>query len=342
MTASDDSETAERKESFMQPATVFGIGGLIHSQGVDVGMDRMRNVRERFNFDFDWYFLRGDLWNHVVVKHTPTERWRKVQLPHDWSVEYPLDEANPSGPGGGYVETGIGWYRKEFVLPEFCKDNKVIIEFDGVYMNSQVWINDQYLGKRPNGYITFRYDLTEHLTFGKDNPNLIAVRVNNSAQPNSRWYTGSGIYRHVWLTITDKVHLDPWETFITTPEITDERAKVETKTILFNETATQKNVVLRTTVLDKDGNPVASVESPLQLTGPGETELVKTATVRKPTLWSVDHPYLYRVRNEIVEDGNVIDRLDTNMGIRYMEFNADTGFFLNGQPMKFKARESPS
>lgn len=334
--ATDDSETAARKDSFMQPSTVFDVGRETDSAGAAVRIDQMRRVRERLNFDFDWYFLKGDLWSHRTVKRAPAGRWRIVQLPHDWSVEYPLSESNASGPGGGFVVTGLGWYRKEFVLPEFCQGKRIEIEFGGVSTNSQVWINDEYLGRRPNGYVSFKYDLTEYLTYGEDNPNLIAVRVNNSAQPNSRWYTGSGIYRHVWLTITDKCHLDPWETFITTPTATKDKAGIFTKTTVFNETDAELNLQLKTTVLDKSGKEVASTSGAVQPVKIGTTEFSQQMELASPHLWSVEDPYLYVVRNEIVEDGKVVDSLDTNIGVRGLDFDVATGFSLNGKPMKLK------
>ncbi|MCH2114716.1 MAG: DUF4982 domain-containing protein [Pirellulales bacterium] len=336
MAVTDQSETAERKESFMQPATVFEVELEASGNAGAVRVGGMRRVRERIGFDFDWYFLKGDLWNHRTVGHTAAKRWRLVQVPHDWSTEYPLAESNASGPGGGFAETGLGWYRKLFVLPEFCRGKRIEIEFGGISTNSQVWINDQYLGRRPNGYVSFKYDLTEHLTYGEGQPNLLAVRVNNSAQPNSRWYTGSGIYRHVWLTITDKCYLDPWETFITTPIATKDKAEIITKTIVFNETEAERNVQLRTTVLDKSGEEVASSTGAMQLVKIGQTEFSQRMELASPHLWSVDDPYLYVVRNEIIEDGDVIDALDTNIGVRVLDFDVDTGFSLNGRPMKLK------
>ncbi|NQU84727.1 MAG: beta galactosidase jelly roll domain-containing protein, partial [Mariniphaga sp.] len=142
--------------------------------------------------------------------------WRSLNVPHDWSIEGEFNRENPASPGGGALPGGTGWYRKSFTVPASDEDKLVFIDFDGVYQKSEVWINGNYLGMRPYGYISFRYELTPYLNFGEEN--IIAVKVNNSEQPNSRWYSGSGIYRNVWLVKTEKLHVDHWGTFVTTPE----------------------------------------------------------------------------------------------------------------------------
>src|SRR5207248_4155514 len=145
-------------------------------------------------------------------------QWRLLDLPHDWSIEGEFSEKNPAMPEGGALPGGVGWYRKTFNLPASDKGRLVFVDFDGVYRNSEVWINGRYLGKRPYGYISFEYELSPYVNYGSQK-NLIAVRVDNSQQPNSRWYSGSGIYRNVWLTTTGKVFVDHWGTYITTPQV---------------------------------------------------------------------------------------------------------------------------
>ena len=173
--------------------------------------------RQRESFDLGWRFQLGD----TAGAQDPVladAGWRTLDLPHDWSIEGPYDEHAASGGSGGYLPTGLGWYRKTFLLPETARGRLVGIQFDGVYQHSTVWINGHELGTRPYGYSTFQYDLTPFLQFGST-PNVLAVRVDNSAQPNSRWYSGSGIYRHTWLTLTDPLHIVPWGVSFTTPEV---------------------------------------------------------------------------------------------------------------------------
>ena len=214
-------------------------------------------IRTTENFGQTWKFHLGDV-SEGSDPAFADSAWRIVNLPHDWSIEGEFSEENPASPGGGALPGGIGWYRKSFTIPETEKNRLVFITFDGVYRNSEVWINGHYLGKRPYGYISFQYELTPHLNYG-DSPNLIAVRVDNSQQPNSRWYSGSGIYRNVWLTRTEKVHVDHWGTFITTPQVDSSSACVVIKTNIRNATEDEKPVSLTTIIVDKNGNEVARI-----------------------------------------------------------------------------------
>jgi beta-galactosidase len=166
-------------------------------------------VRQTENFGRDWRFYLGDLKDAQKPTFCDTS-WRRLNLPHDWSIEGEFSDKNPATPGGGALPGGIGWYRKSFTLAESDKNKCVFVDFDGVYRNSEVWINGHYLGKRPYGYSSFRYEMTPYLYFD-NRPNVIAVRVDNSRQPNSRWYSGSGIYRNVWLVVSDKIYVDHWE-----------------------------------------------------------------------------------------------------------------------------------
>ena len=190
----------------------------------------MANSRpgKRVSFNEDWRFHLGDVARGEDVSLNDSQ-WRRLNLPHDWSIEGEFSEKHPAGTGGGALPGGLGWYRKTFTLPATAKGKLLFIEFDGVYRNSEVWINGHYLGKRPYGYSTFEYELTPHLIYGAK-PNVIAVKVDNSKQPNSRWYSGSGIYRNVWLTTLDPVHVEHWGTYVTTPEVTNQSATVVFKT----------------------------------------------------------------------------------------------------------------
>jgi len=178
---------------------------------------------KRVSFNQDWRFQLGDVTNGQDAGLDDSQ-WRQLNLPHDWSIEGEFSEKAPAGTGGGALPGGIGWYRKSFTVPATARGKVIFIEFDGVYRNSEVWINGHYLGKRPYGYISFQYELTPHLVYGSRN--VIAVKVDNSQQPNSRWYSGSGIYRNVWLTELNPVHVEHWGTYVTTPEVS-EKAEIE-------------------------------------------------------------------------------------------------------------------
>src|SRR2546423_2841030 len=176
------------------------------------------------SFDQHWRFHLGDVANGHAPELDDTG-WRALDLPHDWSIEGDFSVKNPAGAGGGALPGGIGWYRKTFAIPERDSNLLAFVEFDGVYRNSEVWINGHYLGKRPYGYSSFSYELTPYLHHGAER-NVIAVRVDNSKQPNSRWYSGSGIYRHTRLVTTRSLHVDHWGTYVTTPAVTADSARV--------------------------------------------------------------------------------------------------------------------
>src|SRR3989442_15737872 len=241
--------------------------------------------RQTANFDHGWRFHLGDVPGGGAQDPAFADAaWRPLDVPHDWSIEGEFSEQNPAGVGGGALPGGVGWYRKTFSVPAADSGRIRFIEFDGVYRNSEVWINGAYLGKRPYGYSPFRYDLTPHLRYRARN--VIAVRVDNSQQPNSRWYSGSGIYRHVRLVTTDPVHVDQWGTYITTPVVTRESAQVTIRTSIRNERRREQPAVLVTTVYDSGGKVVAvEVMKRLGLAD-SVTEIVDNLTIPRPTLWS--------------------------------------------------------
>jgi len=284
------------------------------------------------SFNDDWRFHLGDVPDGQNPQLDDSQ-WRSLDLPHDWSIEGEFSEKNPATPGGGALPGGTGWYRKTFTLPPGARDRLVFIDFDGVYRNSEVWLNGQYLGKRPYGYSSFRYELTPQLKFGKEK-NVIAVKVDNSKQPNSRWYSGSGIYRNVWLTVTDKARVEQWGTYITTPAVSATEARIEIKTRVRNDADSAVPASLRTVILNAEGMEVTR-NAASETVGRGTaTEILQTLKVSSPRLWSVDNPYLYKAVSEVTQGGKVVDRYETPFGIRYFSFDKDKGFFLNGQPLK--------
>ena len=291
------------------------------------------------NFGRDWRFNLGDVTNGQAPEFDDS-KWRALNLPHDWSIEGEFSEKNPAGFGGGALPGGIGWYRKTFNLADTDKGKLVFIDFDGVYRNSEVWINGQYLGKRPYGYISFQYELTPHLKFSGQN--VIAVRVDNSQQPNSRWYSGSGIYRNVWLTSVsarDRVFVDHWGTFITTPEVSEVTAKVNIATSVGRHaSAMSRNTIrgfdLTTTIYDAGGKEVTRAKFAEIETSGEHTNVAQELTVARPTLWSIDNPYLYKAVSQLEQGGKVVDRYETTFGIRSFNFDREKGFFLNGKWVK--------
>jgi beta-galactosidase len=288
-------------------------------------------IRLRESCDSDWRFFRGDAPRADQPAFDDTA-WRKLNVPHDWSIEGPFAENEPTGGPGGYLPTGVGWYRKKFTLSEAVQGRKVSVEFDGVYQHSDVWLNGQHLGRQPYGYTSFAYDLTPHLKLGGE-PNILAVRVDNSQQPNSRWYSGSGIFRHVWLTATDSVHVARWGTYVTTPNVSAGAATVRIRTRLLNEEPAEFQATLTSEIVDGDGKVVATVKSDATLFG-GEKEFDQTVDLSAPRLWSTRTPNLYRLRTTVTADGALMDNYETTFGVRSIVYDVDRGLLLNGEPVK--------
>jgi len=285
-------------------------------------------VERKQLFDFDWKFYLGDSPANSAADYDDSS-WRTLDLPHDWSIEGKPEKTNPSQGDGGFFPMGTGWYRKAFDVPSNWKDKKIAIYFEGVYMNSEVFINGKSVGIQPYGYTSFRYDLTPYLEFGKKN--TIAVRVDNSQQKNCRWYSGSGIYRHVWLMVTDQVHLNDWGVAITTPEVTDKKATVKVSTTVSNETALPQNVTLCTQLTDKKGKKAGTADLVVALQPNEKKEVVQTIEVKNPILWTPETPNLYQAKFEITQGKNKIDALNKTFGIRTISFTAEKGFLLNGK-----------
>ena len=287
--------------------------------------------RIRDAFDFGWKFFKGDAPGAEEPAFVDAA-WRSLDLPHDWSVEGPFAQNETSGGPGGNAPTGIGWYRKRFRVPASYKGRKVAIEFDGVYQNSDVWLNGHHLGKRPFGYISFAFDATPYLNLTGDN--VVAVKVDNSRQPSSRWYSGSGIYRHTWLSAVNPVHVAQWGTFVTTPRVSRESASVQVKTKVRNEGAAASACTLSTAIVDKDGKVVQTAEASQQIGANGEYEFVQQLSLDKPSLWGVADPAMYKLRSTVRAGQGVADEYETPFGVRETLFDAEKGFLLNGERVK--------
>jgi len=329
-------------QSFLLFLGIFTIP-LIHAQTI--------SSRQIIPLDSAWRFWQGD---DAAAKQPSFNdaNWRTLNLPHDWSIEASVNPPPNGEQNGGYFSHGIAWYRKNFMFPDTTK--KLVVEFDGVYMNSDVWINGQFLGRRPYGFNGFRYDLTEYLK--KDgSSNVLAVRVDDSAEPSVRWYAGSGIYRHVRLIATGFTHFQlDGGIRITTPEITTEKAIVKADYSIdpnffaeeeyhawskdpWKVKPQSKEVMLRSSIVAPDGSTVASAESKITLQSMHKGQpATQRITVPKPHLWSDQTPELYRLRSTLVFDGQILDETVTSFGIRSLKFEPDHGLFVNGKSTKLK------
>ena len=293
------------------------------------------NAQERIieDFNFDWSFKLGDD-QQFATKDFDDSSWRELHLPHDWSIEGEFSKDNPSTPGGGALPGGIGWYRKHFRSPKL-DGRHIAIEFDGIFMNSTVFVNGHKVGFRPYGYSSMSYDITPYLN-PQGEENIIAVRCDNSEQPNSRWYAGCGIYRNVRLVNTANVFVDYTGTYITTPEISKERGTIKAQVSISNLRNDASKVTLENKILDAKGRCVAKNSVTKAINAGASADMEMTIEVDNPILWDVDNPYLYNVVSYVMVDGKVVDDYITPFGFRYFEFKADTGFWLNGRNLKLK------
>ncbi|HWC96420.1 MAG TPA: glycoside hydrolase family 2 TIM barrel-domain containing protein [Candidatus Sulfopaludibacter sp.] len=288
------------------------------------------------SFDPGWRFLKADA-SGAQAPEFPDQSWRPLNLPHDWAIEGPFDAKNPAGGAGAFLPGGVGWYRKHFVLPAVDSNKRVFIDFDGVMANSDVWINGFHLGKRPYGYVSFRYELTGHLNFVPGPPNVIAVRVDDSAQPASRWYPGAGIYRHVRLVVTDLIHFEHWATFVTTPRITASEARVAVQSRIVNQSAIPRGVSLEVSLFGPDGKLVKTAITQSQALAAGQAvDVHLEMAVASPELWNLEQPNLYRAVAKVRAGPAALDEETVAFGIRDAHFDAATGFWLNGRNFKVK------
>ena len=298
---------------------IMGFGWLLPTGTYAVGLPRKTLI------DSSWKFSLGD--EQAASKSNYNDsKWRIVNLPHDWSIEHSIDEKAPSGNDGGYRMTGIAWYRKELMVPASLKGEKVYLYFEGVYMNSSVYVNGQLIGGHPYGYTSFFCDATSAIIPGKKN--VVAVRVDNSQQKNCRWYSGSGIYRHVWLIHTPQIYIDHWGVAVHTPQVSASQAIVQIKTMLNNETSVDKDVQVAIKVADAK-EAVSTVMIPAK----SKKEVIQQLVVSQPKLWDLNAPNLYDAHVSIQDHGKIIDTYTQSFGIRTINYSVN-GFFLNGKKIE--------
>jgi len=338
---------------------------LISINGISQNIQQTAQFkRTKDNFDANWQFHKGDIAikravkaggyggltdvnvkvetnKDAVIVYIDVEKpakfkpedWKGLNLPHDWCVEgtFVNDNSIGSAPAvSGYLPGGIGFYRKEFEIPETDKGEKISLEFDGIFRNSTVWVNGHLIGNHQSGYTPSNYDLTDVLRYGTEGKNVILVKV-DATEYEGWWYEGCGIYRHVWLTKTDRLHVERFGTYVTTPSISSDKASVSIKTILKNEYKTVKNVTLISKIVDNRGVVIDTKTSSHQVIEPfSSTEIAQKGAIKKPLLWSPETPNLYRVLTEVSENGNIIDTYETTFGVRTVEINRN-GVFLNGK-----------
>lgn len=290
-------------------------------------------ARTIVSLDPGWRFFQGEA-NGAESTGFKDDSWRKLDVPHDWSIEGPFDKNAATGGAGGWLPSGVAWYRKEIPIPAYAKGRRVWIEFDGVMANSDVWMNGTHLGHRPNGYVSFRYDVTQHIRPGA--ANLLVVKADTSAQPASRWYTGAGIYRHVRMILADPVHIAPWGVFVTTPEVSAESALVKVSTRVSNSSSKAGKLTVRSEIRDAKGVSISSKDSVIDAAAGSSMDALHEIRVAKPALWNVETPVLHTLVSTVSIDGRVIDEVRTPFGIRSAEFRSETGFHLNGKNLKLK------
>ncbi|HKE56007.1 MAG TPA: glycoside hydrolase family 2 TIM barrel-domain containing protein, partial [Pyrinomonadaceae bacterium] len=291
-------------------------------------------------FDFDWRFHLGGA-QGAEAPEFDDSKYRNLDLPHDWSIEDLPGTNSPFNPdaisqvNGGFTTGGTGWYRKAFTIGTEQKGKRIVIQFDGVYMNAEVWLNGQLVGTHPYGYTSFWFGLTDKVKFG--DRNVLVVKVRNEGE-NSRWYSGSGIYRHVWLKTLNPTHVAQWGTYIFTPAVTTSSATVIAKTKVLNESEQPSQAKVVTKFVDSKGQEAARVESTETIAAEAEYEFEQQATINSPALWSPDSPALYTAVSEVFRagDSQSIDHVESRFGNRTLLFDATKGFLLNGQPMKLK------
>jgi beta-galactosidase len=307
------------------------IGPLPHS-------DSQSAFQREILFDSSWKFHLGGA-QYAENPSFDDSHWRNIDLPHDWSIEdlpltgTPFNINAISQVNGGFTTGGTGWYRKTFTAPASIKDKRFRLIFEGVYMNADVWLNGQYLGNHPYGYTSFWYDITGYLK--TDGKNVLCIKVKNEGE-NSRWYSGSGIYRHVWLQVLNPVHIDTWGTYITTPRVSEKEATISVRTTLIDEAKEAAEVKLVTRILDTRKREVAKAETAGKVESGNKEMINQEIRLENPRLWSPDSSRLYSAVSEIYVNGSLSDRTETPFGIRTISFDITNGFSLNGKPLKLK------
>ncbi|HQI27410.1 MAG TPA: glycoside hydrolase family 2 TIM barrel-domain containing protein, partial [Sedimentisphaerales bacterium] len=289
-------------------------------------------ARTYIDLNPDWRFAKGDAANAMMSAFDDSS-WRQLDVPHDWSIEGPF--GSEYGSGNGYAPGGIAWYRKHFILDAAQQGKRVAVEFDGVYDHSQVYINGFIVGGRPFGYGSFQCDLTPYIKFGSGQ-NVLAVRVDHSRFADSRWYTGSGIYRNVRLRVTDKLHIAYNGIYVTTPQVRETFAVVRVETTLDNASGQGLAVSVRSQILGPDGSEVAALTTVANTGGGVNPPVVQEILLDHPRLWSIESPTMYTLRTQVMAGEKVVDEVSTPFGVRTIAFDANKGFSLNGKPVKLK------
>jgi beta-galactosidase len=263
------------------------------------------------------------------------QTWRELSLPHDWCIEGDFKQTDDGADSShGYLPRGVGYYRKEFSIPASDKGRRLVLEFDGVFRNSRVWLNGHILKDHRSGYVSFQVDLSDQLRYGDEGLNCLLVRV-DARDTEGWWYEGCGIYRHVWLRKTAPLHVATWGTYVTTPEITASHAKVVVQTEIDNEASAAAGCTLVSTLMDAAGKTLASAEQPVNVEADGRQTSLQTLELKAPALWSPETPSLYTLHTELKRGAELIDSYDTPFGVRHIEFKPD-GFYLNGKHTAIK------
>ena len=305
------------------------------------------SAREVTLLDRNWKFINKDI-DKGESFSTDVNNWENVTVPHDWAINKPFDmnidaqvvqvkedgDEKPllrTGRTGSLPAFGIGWYRKELELTKADEGKRIFIEFDGAMSLAKVYLNGSFIGEWPYGYSSFGFDLTDKVHFGERN--VLAVRLENKEE-SSRWYSGAGIYRNVWLVKTNKIHIPQWGTRITTPEISENKARLSIQTKIAGTTDQKTKVILLTTIFDENHKKVASVSSTQPVSN--ITGINQELTLSKPSLWSIEKPTIYTAVSQVFSGKELLDTYETNFGIRQLRFDANTGFFLNGKNVKIK------
>jgi beta-galactosidase len=294
---------------------------------------RAEALRVRRRMDDNWKFFLGDAPDFAQSDFNDST-WRNVTLPHDWSIEQKIDPAAPTGGPGGYYPTGVGWYREVINTPADWKGKQVQVEFEGVYMDADVFLNGQKLFTHPYGYTSFFVDLTPSLKLNARN--ILAVRVDNSHQKNTRFYSGSGIYRHVWLEVTNPVHVANWGVFVATTKADSATASLTAQVTIRNDSAEAQRVTIEDDLVDPQGQTIANISSDLDVPAGAENKTEQKLDITNPALWSPENPQLCQLITHAAVAGKPVDQTTTPFGIRKLAWSVTDGFTINGKSYKLK------
>lgn len=285
-------------------------------------------LSQRISFDENWKFQLDEQKGAELVDYNDRD-WRVLDVPHDWSIEGEYAEDNPMTQQCGYLPAGIGWYRKTIKVPKQWKDKHVEISFDGVFMNSTVWVNGRELGTRPFGWISFNYNISPEVNTSEEI--TITVRVDNDKQPSARWYTGSGIYAHTWIDVKDKIHVATNGVFVRT-----EGSKIKINTEIANKSSKDSKLKIKTSIFDSQGKLIKTIKRKVKIASNESVTIEQETVLGNPLLWSVENPTLYTVVSEVYSGNTLKDKFKTKFGIRDIEWIPETGMWINGKNVKLQ------